>query len=138
MHGNTCANLAPSLCFARFPCVTLHNEIETSYKCISRDTPRLKFEYTTFERLSHIGSHFVQPGLLSCGQFFLGTFVVDSVRFINHIILDGLEGTHHVLARFAKWQASSWMRNSGLTFGKVIAAIMVSTLSLRDSFTICS
>lgn len=45
-------NRAPSLCFAQFPFVTLHNEIEKSYKCVSCD--RLKFEYRTFERLSNV------------------------------------------------------------------------------------
>ena len=35
-----------------FPCVTLHNEIEKSYTCVSCEPPRLKFEYRTFERLS--------------------------------------------------------------------------------------
>ena len=52
MHGNTCANLAPSLCFAQFPCVTLHNEIKQSDKCVSCD--RLNFEYRTFEPLSNV------------------------------------------------------------------------------------
>ena len=53
MHGNTCANLAPSSRFPSFPFVTLHNKIEKSYNtCVSCDTPRLKFEYHTFEGLS--------------------------------------------------------------------------------------
>ena len=54
MHWNTCANLAPSLCFEWFPCVTPHNKIEKSYKCVGCDTPRPKFEYRTVERLSHV------------------------------------------------------------------------------------
>ena len=53
------------------------------------------------ENFRHIGSHSLHPGLLSCGQFFLGTFMVDSVKFINHIVLDRLEGTDHALAGFA-------------------------------------
>ena len=48
-----CANLAPSLCFAGFPCVTPHNENETSYKYVGSDTPSLKFEYRTFDRLPY-------------------------------------------------------------------------------------
>ena len=38
-----------------------HNEIEKSYKCVGCDTPRLKFECRTFERLSHIsGIHKIE------------------------------------------------------------------------------
>ena len=49
-----CANLAPSLCFAGFPCVTPHNENDKSYTCVGCDTPSLKFEYRTFDRLSYV------------------------------------------------------------------------------------
>jgi len=34
-------------------------------------------------------------------SFFCHTFMVDPVKFTNHKIFDGLEGTHHVLAGFA-------------------------------------
>ena len=50
--------LAPALrlaglCFAWFPCVTLHNDIEKWY-FIYLDNPRSNFEYQTFERLSDL------------------------------------------------------------------------------------
>ena len=61
VHGNTCANLAPSLCFAGFPCVTPHNENEKSYKYVGCDTPSLKFEYRTFVRLSWKKTAFRAP-----------------------------------------------------------------------------
>ena len=56
VHGNTCANLAPSLCFAGFPCVTPHNENVKSYKSVGCVPPSLQFEYRTrtFDRLSYI------------------------------------------------------------------------------------
>ena len=50
-----CANLAPSLCFAGFPCVTPHNELVKSYKSIGCVPPRLSFLFRTFDRLSHVG-----------------------------------------------------------------------------------
>ena len=53
VHGNSCANLAPSLCFAGFPCVTPHNELVKSYKSVGCVPPRLKFLFRTFDRLSH-------------------------------------------------------------------------------------
>ena len=48
-----CANLAPSLCFAGFPCVTPHNELVKSYKSVGCVPPRLKFLFRTFDRLSY-------------------------------------------------------------------------------------
>ena len=53
VHGNTCANLAPSLCFAGFPCVTPHKELVKSYKSVGCVPPRLKFLFRTFDRLSY-------------------------------------------------------------------------------------
>ena len=47
-----CANLAPSLCFAGFPCVTPHNELVKSYKSVGCVPPRLNFLFRTFDRLS--------------------------------------------------------------------------------------
>ena len=47
-----CANLAPSLCFGGFPCVTPHNENVKSYKSVGCVPPRLKFLFRTFDRLS--------------------------------------------------------------------------------------
>ena len=49
-----CANLAPSLCFAGFPCVTPHNENVKSYKSVGCVPPRLKFLFRTFDRLPYI------------------------------------------------------------------------------------
>ena len=49
-----CANLAPSLCFAGFPCVTPHKELVKSYKSVGCVPPRLKFLFRTFDRLSYI------------------------------------------------------------------------------------
>ena len=46
--------LAPSLCFAGFPCVTPHNELVKSYKSVGCVPPRLKFLFRTFDRLSYI------------------------------------------------------------------------------------
>ena len=48
-----CANLAPSLCFAGFPCVTPHNENVKSYKSVGCVPPRLKFLFRTFDRLPY-------------------------------------------------------------------------------------
>ena len=48
-----CANLAPSLCFAGFPCVTPHNELVKSYKSVGCVPPRLKFLFRTFDRLPY-------------------------------------------------------------------------------------
>ena len=49
-----CANLAPSLCFAGFPCVTPHNENVKSYKSVGCVPPRLKVLFRTFDRLPYI------------------------------------------------------------------------------------
>ena len=49
-----CANLAPSLCFAGFPCVTPHNELVKSYKSVGCVPPRLKFLFRTFDRLPYV------------------------------------------------------------------------------------
>ena len=49
-----CANLAPSLCFAGFPCMTPRNELVKPYKSVGCVPPRLKFLFRTFDRLSHI------------------------------------------------------------------------------------
>jgi len=49
-----CANLAPSLCFAGFPCVTPHNENVKSYKSVGCVPPRLNFLFRTFDRLPYI------------------------------------------------------------------------------------
>ena len=46
-----CANLAPRLCFAGFPCVTPHTELVKSYKCVGCVPRRLKFLFRTFDRL---------------------------------------------------------------------------------------
>ena len=58
VHGKhlrqPCANLAPSLCFAGFPCVTPHNELVKSYKSVGCVPPRLKFLFRTFDRLSYV------------------------------------------------------------------------------------
>ena len=54
-----CANLAPSLCFAGFPCVTPHNENVKSYKSVGCVPPRLKCLFRTFERLSYIYIHII-------------------------------------------------------------------------------
>ena len=53
-----CANLAPSLCFAGFPCVTPHNELVKSYKSVGCVPPRLKFLFRTFDRQSYIYAFF--------------------------------------------------------------------------------
>ena len=60
-----CANLAPSLCFAGFPCVTPHNELVKSYKSVGCVPPRLKFLFRTFDRLSHTYM-FVLVSVLFC------------------------------------------------------------------------
>ena len=47
-----CANLAPSLCFAGFPCMTPRNELVKPYKSVGCVPPRLKVLFRTFDRLS--------------------------------------------------------------------------------------
>ena len=75
-----CANLAPSLCFAGFPCMTPHNENVKSYKSVGCVPPSLKFEYRTFDRLSYIYTRdFTRSPVVTMGWVGVGWGGADDV-----------------------------------------------------------
>ena len=86
-----CANLAPSLCFAGFPCVTPHNELVKSYKSVGCVPPRLKFLFRTFDRLSYIYNVLISEMYLS---------IYGLLTHIQKKLLAPLVAPHHLPGKF--------------------------------------